>query len=189
MYLKVLLVHILALLYATNFTAQSLVINEVSQGPAGSEEYVELLVVPDPSQIISCTEILPCLDLRGWIFDDNNGYFSGGAMSLAGIAPGACRFANDPFWACIPVGTIIVIYNDSPTNTNGSLPSDDNSLIDANCSLVIPISSTLFDRVTTFPDFTDMTYPLTGWVAGGSWQPIGMRNSGDSFQIYNPYYN
>ena len=68
-----------AILMANISLAQSLVINEVSQGPAGSEEYVEFLVVPDPSQIISCTEILPCLDLRGWIFDDNNGYFSGGA--------------------------------------------------------------------------------------------------------------
>ena len=116
MYPKVLLVQIVALIYATNFSAQTLIINEISQGSSGVQEYVEFLVVPDPSQTISCTEVLPCLDLRGWIFDDNNGYFTGLGGGF-GIAAGACRFSLDPFWACIPVGTIITIYNNVPNTS------------------------------------------------------------------------
>jgi hypothetical protein len=41
------------------------------------------------------------------IIEDNNGYFAPG--SGTGIAPGAIRFANIPFWQTIPQGTFIVI--------------------------------------------------------------------------------
>ncbi|MFZ9028716.1 MAG: hypothetical protein ACO2Z9_06850, partial [Crocinitomicaceae bacterium] len=171
-----------------SLTAQSLVINEISQGSGGVQEYVEFVVIPDPSQTISCRDVLPCMDLRGWIFDDNNGHFTGGPGSGLGIAPGACRFSLDPFWACIPVGTIITIYNDADPNT--SLPSDDLSMIDANCGLVIPISSVLFDRADNSinpltPNTTSSNYP-TEWASGGVWSQIGMANGDDSFQIYDP---
>lgn len=163
-------------------SAQSIVINEVSQGPAGSEEYVEFLVVPPSLPVCG---VPPCLDLRLWIFDDNNGYLNGGPTTGVGIASGACRFANDPFWSCIPAGTTILIYNDLATNA--AVPSpDDLSMADGNCALVIPISSTLFERHATQPNSTDGSYAATGWVAGGSWTPISMANGADGFQIYDP---
>ena len=160
---------------------QNLIINEVSQGPSGSKEYVEFLVIPS-SGPYQCNNY--CLDLRNWIIDDNNGYFSGGPSSGVGIANGAVRFKNDPFWQCIPVGTLILVYNDLDINT--AIPENDFSITDGNCRLIIPISSTLFEHQTVTPTTSSIAYPSTGWISGGLWGPISMANGGDSFQVYDP---
>ena len=161
--------------------SQSLVINEVSQGPSGSKEYVEFLVIPG-SGPYQCSNY--CLDLRGWIIDDNNGYFSGGGGSGIGIAAGAVRFSTNSFWQCIPIGTLILVYNNQ--DLNAAVPSIDNSITDGNCRLVLPISSTLFENQTVSPTTTNTSYPTSGWLPGGSWGPISMANGGDSFQVYDP---
>lgn len=158
-----------------------LVINEVSQGSAGSQEYVELLVVGTPT----CNAI-PCMDLRGYYIDDNNGYHASG--SGVGIAAGCVRFTNDAFWSCIPAGTLILIYNDADLNT--SVPAADLSMSDGNCTLVIPISNcTLFERHTTQPSTTVSAYPTSGFTPCGSWTNISMANSDDSFQAVDPSGN
>lgn len=162
--------------------AQSIFINEVSQGVAGSQEYVEF-VVTGPT-LVNCNDPIPCVDLRNFIFDDNNGYLNGSPTSGVGIALGACRFADNPFWSCIPVGTIIVIYNDA--DPNAGLPADDLTMADGNCALVMPISSTLFERHTSQPSSSNGNYTTTGWVAGGGWTQISMANGADGFQIYDP---
>ena len=173
-----------------NLFSQSLILNEVSQGPSGSKEYIELLVIPGISPY-NCTNY--CLDLRNWVLDDNNGYFSGGPTSGVGIANGAVRFKNDPFWQCIPIGTLIVIYND--LDQNASLPANDISITDGNCSIVIPVTSSLLEHQTTSPTPSASSYPSSGWITGGLWVPISMANgtfstgvftNGDSFQVYNP---
>ena len=106
--MKLYLIGFFSLLISHFAFNQSLIINEVSQGPSGSKEYVELLVIPT-STTQNCET---CMDLRGWIIDDNNGYFSNGPDPGEGIASGAVRFSSsNPFWSCIPIGTIIVIYN------------------------------------------------------------------------------
>lgn len=65
-------------------------INELSQGIAGGSnggEYVELMVYRDPSATPNCDCVKPDgtitagVDLRGWIIDDNNGYFAMGGRS------------------------------------------------------------------------------------------------------------
>jgi gliding motility-associated-like protein len=170
----------LFLLFISSAKAQNLIINEVSQGPSGSKEYVEFLVVPGTSPY-QCSDY--CLDLRGWIIDDNNGYFSGGGGSGLGIAAGAVRFSTNSFWSCVPVGTLILVYNDQ--DLNSALPPVDNSLTDGNCTVVLPISSNLFEHQTVSPTTSSGTYPTTGWSPGGLWGPISMANGGDSFQIYN----
>jgi len=163
--------------------SQTLIINEVSQGPSGSKEYVELLVVPGVNYN-PCSAGTSCLDLKNWILDDNNGYFSNGPSVGEGVAPGCIRFANNSFWNCIPVGTLIVIYNDA--DLNASLPAQDLSMLDNNCRLVIPVSSSLFDKHLSSPSTgTGQNYPLAGFVAGGNWSNIGMSNTDDSFQIYS----
>jgi len=162
--------------------AQSLRINEVSQGASGSKEYVEL-VVTGPT-LTNCSSQPACLDLRGWILDDNNGYFSNGVLTGTGLAAGAIRFSNDAFWQCINPGTIILIYNDN--DINPGVPANDVSNTDANCTLVIPVSSALFERHESAPSTTSMAYSNTGWVSGGNWGPISMANGDDSFQIYAP---
>ena len=94
---------VLALVYLqVSCLAQSIVINEVSQGSGGAKEYVEF-VVTGPN-LVYCTDTPPCMDLRGYIIDDNNGYLNGTPTTGVGIAAGACRFSNDPFWSCVPAG-------------------------------------------------------------------------------------
>ena len=157
--------------------AQQLIINEVSQG-TGSSEYVEFVVIGTPT----CVTPVPSLDLRKVIIDDNNGYFAPG--SGTGIAGGAVRFANIPFWQSISQGTYIVIYNDASPNT--SLPADDISTTDGNCRLVIPSSSMLLEKTTVSPTTTNQSYPPdVNWTAGGSWSPLAMANTDDSFQVPN----
>ena len=168
----------LLLLISNLLRAQQLIINEVSQG-TGTSEYVEFVVIGSPT----CITPVPSLDLRKVIIDDNNGYFAPG--SGTGIAPGAIRFANIPFWQSIPQGTFIVIYN--ATSPNTSLPADDLSMTDGNCRLIIPSSSTLLEKTTLSPTTTNQSYPLNDndWTSGGSWSPLAMSNSDDSFQVPN----
>lgn len=155
--------------------SQQLIINEVSQG-TGSSEYVEFVVIGSPT----CTSPVPSLDLRKVIFDDNNGYFATG--SGTGIASGAVRFANIPFWQSVPQGTYIVIYNDA--SANSSLPPNDLSLTDGNCRLIIPASSTLLEKTTVSPTTTNAAYPPDpDWTSGGAWNQLAMANSDDSFQV------
>jgi gliding motility-associated-like protein len=165
-----------------NAFSQQLIINEVSQGTTGEEEYVELLVIPG-NKTYNCTDY--CLDLQGWIIDDNNGYFSGGGGSGLGIANGAVRFKNDPFWQCIPIGTLIVIYNNG--DRNGSLPLDDLSKTDGNYRLIIPVTSNLLESHINKPTTSNPSYSDTDWTSPPSkWDPLGMSNDDDSFQLYKP---
>lgn len=156
--------------------SQQLIINEVSQGVVSNGEYVEFVVIGTPT----CVTPVPTVDLRTIIFDDNNGYFASG--SGMGIASGAIRFANIPFWQNVPQGTIILIYDNTSANTN--LPADDLLLTDGNCKLVIPINSTLFEKATVSPTSTNSAYPPSAsWTTGTTWSPLGMANPGDSFQL------
>jgi gliding motility-associated-like protein len=154
---------------------QQLIINEISQG-TGSSEYVEFVVIGSPT----CTTPVPSLDLRKVIIDDNNGYFATG--SGTGIASGAVRFANIPFWQSVPQGTYIVIYNEA--SPNSALPPNDLSLTDGNCRLIIPASSTLLEKTIVSPTTTNSAYPPDpDWTSGGAWSQLAMANSDDSFQV------
>lgn len=157
--------------------SQQLIINEVSQG-TGAAEYVEFVVIGNPT----CQTPVPCIDLRGVIIDDNNGYFAAGGGT--GIATGAVRFANVAFWSCVPQGTYIVVYNES--DINSALPPQDINLNDGNCRLVLPANSSLLEGTSVSPNTSVSTYPVAGWTAGGgTWNQVAMSNSNDSFQIPN----
>lgn len=158
--------------------AQTLILNEVSNGPSGNQEYVEFVVIDTAAPYICGNTAPPCIDIRGWIFDDNSGYHGAG-----GVAAGAVRFSNDPFWSCVPLGTIILIYNSA--DPNSSLPADDVSMSDGNCRLVIPISSTLFETNATTPGAVACSYPATGWTSGGNWNSTLLANTGDCARVVN----
>lgn len=162
---------------SNTLTAQQLLINEVSQGPSGAKEYVEFIVAGTPT----CTTPVPCLDMRGIVIDDNNGYFAAG--SGTGTATGAIRFSNTAFWSCIPQGTIIVIYNN--TDMHPAMPAQDASMTDGNCRLVLPANSNLLEGTVVGPTSSNSSYPPSvDWSAGsGTWSMLGMANTGDSFQI------
>ena len=55
--------------YCCKVDAQNIVINEISQGSSGSQEYIEFLIVG--STLVNCDDVPACIDLRGWVFDDN----------------------------------------------------------------------------------------------------------------------
>lgn len=171
------------MLHFFGINAQKLLINEISQGVSGNKEFVEFIVnTAFPSQ---CPDINECVDLRGWIIDDNNSYFSNGVTSGVGFAQGAVRFSNNAFWSCLKPGTLITIYDDS--NPDAVIPPDDASTNDGNCSLVLPITSNLFEKHLTLPDPNGNTgYSTTGWEGGGQWSLIAMQNDDDSFQVIDP---
>jgi|GEM_PF-5798528 len=165
-----------------------LVVNEISQGSSGSREYAELVVVGDP-----CTTV----DLRGWIFDDNNGEFTdcagpnSGALSGVGVAPGHMVFSNHPIWEEVPVGTIIFLYAFDPNtssnqaNTGGYTPDYD---YECDFRMVIPLNQSsaayiledlFFPRGPTTSCPTSQTCPNggdgnPGYTGGGA---FGITNS------------
>ena len=154
--------------------SQTLVINEFSNGPSGVQEYIELIVIGTSSPSVTCS---PCIDIRGWIIDDNNGYHGS-----SGIASGCNRFSNDTFWSCIPLGTMITIYNGADINID--MPINDLDINDGNCRLIVPIeNSTLFESNPNTPGAVVCDYPNTGWASGGVWSRIGMRNAGDCIRL------
>ena len=160
-----------------NVKPQTLIMNEVSNGPAGNQEYVEFVVVSN-AVTYTCTNLTPpCIDIRGWIFDDNSGYHGTGV----GVAPGAVRFANSPIWACVPLGTIILIYNNG--DRNPAIPADDLSMADGNCTIIAPLNSTLFESNTITPGAIACSYPAAGWTAGGNWNNTVLANTGDCARI------
>jgi gliding motility-associated-like protein len=158
--------------------SQQLIINEVSQG-TGNKEYVEMVVVGNPI----CEGVpIPTIDLRRVIIDDNSGYFAAG--SNVGIASGALRFSNDPFWQFIPQGTFIVIYTNG--DKNPSIPADDNSITDGNCTIILPGNSPLLESNSISPNSSgNQTYPIADidWVPSTGWGAMILANPGDSFQI------
>lgn len=154
--------------------------NEVSNGPSGNMEYVEFVVV-DSNVVYSCSGITnpPCIDIRGWIFDDNSGFHG-----ASGVASGCIRFSNNVFWSCIPVGTMILIYNN--LDPNSSLPPDDISMSDGNCRIVAPVNNaTLFESNATTPGAVACSYPAAGWTASGNWNNTLFANGGDCARIVN----
>ena len=168
--------------------SSGLIINEWSNGAIGNEEYYEFVVAGECGTLV---------DIQGYILDDNNATFTNPADydgTASGIAPGHFRFAYDPQWASIPVGSLIVIYN--AQEPNSSLPADDPNDSNNDSLYVVPHNSSLFERCTTFPassspdsvyaPCTYSTAPLSGWG------PLSLRNAGDAIQVRNPdgsYYH
>jgi gliding motility-associated-like protein len=173
---------ILFFLFSSLFSvsqAQTLIINEVSNGPTGNKEYIELLVI-DTAVTYNCGNTTPpCIDIRGWIIDDNSGYHGSG-----GIAAGANRFSQNSLWSCVPLGTLILIYNGA--DINSEIPPIDISLSDGNCRIIVPINNVnLFETNTTTPGALACSYPSTGWIAGGDWTSIALANTADCARIVN----
>ncbi len=170
---------IFSLFFVSALSAQTLIINEVSNGPNGNKEFVEFVVV-DTAVIYNCSSATPpCIDIRGWIFDDNSGYHG-----ASGVAGGAIRFSQNAIWACVPVGTIILLYNNA--DQNPAIPAADLSLSDGNCRIVAPVNNTtLFETNLTTPGAVACSYPALGWIPGGNWNTTFFANTGDCARIVN----
>lgn len=173
----VLIMAIFAGFCSMNAAAQ-LCINEFSNGTNGAKEFYELAVTGTPGGF---------QDLRGWIVDDHSGYF--GCASSNGIASGHLRFANIPNWACVKVGSIIVIYNPADPNTALTL-SDDFTDANADYVYVLPISAAgMFDVSTSAPSSSncnDFSGPTNTSGGGTSWSCIALGNGGDAVEVVDP---
>ena len=171
---KIIFILFIAFSFVTKAQVQ-LVINEVSQGPAGNQEYTELLVVGTSS----CSGV-STYDIRGYYIDDNNGTFAPGTGT--GIADGCVQLSNDPLWSNVPAGTLILIYYDGELNPNINPANDDFSTTDGNCVLQIPYSNcTYLLNSTTQPSTATTSYPGV-LAACGNWNSVIMANTHDSYQ-------
>lgn len=163
-----------------NSYSQGLIINEISNGTSGTKEFIEFLVVGSTSQPTGL------VDIRNWVFDDNNGDFE--ASTGAGVAAGHYRFTN--LTPLIPIGSLIVVYNNDDVNDN--MISDDPLDSNNDFVYVFPINSMYLERCTGSPSstigtsYTPCTYSST---ATQTWNSVGLRNGGDAAQIRKPDYS
>jgi gliding motility-associated-like protein len=144
-----------------------LLVNEFSQGASGSKEYIEFAVQGQRTCIDSCA------DIRGWLFDDNNGWYGSGASSQ-----GYYRFKHHSNWSCVPFGAIIVVYN--PNDVNVNLPANDPTDADGDHVYVLPINSNLLEFNS------GAVYSNSGFVPATDWSGIVLNNTNDVVQTINP---
>ena len=159
-----------------------IIINEVSNGPSGSQEWVELLVIGDP---LNPTDPV---DLTGWILDDNNGDFEANSAGV-GITTGHIIFTSA--FSSVPPGSLIVIYNDQAGEQDPLLPSDDVTDSNGDNIYVLPANDASFNVCTTTPTIGDASYICSVPVVSAAlipnvWSRVGLRNGGDAIQIRQP---
>lgn len=151
-----------------------IIVNEMSNGSGGSEDWVELLVIGN-----SANPTAP-VDLTGWFFDDNNGDFEG-SMSGVGIAQGSIVFGA-AFNSVLP-GSLIVIYNQSAKDPN--IGADDPTDSDGDQVYILPGNHISLSGCSNLPSTSNSSYlPCTSVTA--SWSRVAMRNGGDAPQIRKP---
>ncbi|TDH21252.1 gliding motility-associated C-terminal domain-containing protein [Segetibacter sp. 3557_3] len=179
------------LMLATNVLSQMgnrsrLEVNEFSQGTSGNKEYIELIVV-GPKDCIDTT-----MNIAHWIVDDQNGWFAQGAG--AAISGGHYRFRDTVIWHNVPIGAMIVIYNDADKNTNPGFPPDDPLDSNSDDVYVLPISSPLLEY-STLPangSTTPINYSGLSYTKGAgtpdpqNWARIGLRDDGDAILVVRP---
>jgi len=150
------------------------IINEVSNGPSGSQEWIELLVVGDNSNPTAL------VDLTGWIVDDNNGDFEG-SLAGVGIAQGYIAFTND--WNAVEPGSLILIYNQNERDP--LIPPDDETDSNGDLVYILAADHSSLEGCSSTPTTASPAYlPCT--LVSSIWSRSGYRNSGDAAQIRMP---
>ena len=162
---------------------EGLIVNEVSTGPSGNGEYVELLLVGCPDEGDVTTIDGNTVDLGNWILDDADVN-----TATTGAQQGHIRFKDVAFWDAVPVGAIIVIYD--PNGTNPKITDDFN--IDGDQVLVLPTNATdpsttdaLFEVNTTSEAYNVATTYTDANAT--SWNIVmDFDNVGDAVQTRDP---
>ncbi len=189
-FLKSFFLLLLLLVFSVNCSfsqSSGIIINEFSNGPSGSREWVELLVVGDPLNPTAN------VDLTGWIFDDNNGIFEANSAGV-GIAQGHIILSSA--FNSVPPGSLIVIYNDQITTPPGDerdplIPPDDPTDIDNDRVYILPANDSSLNICTTTPAIGDASYSCSSTIVSAStvtnvWTRVGFRNGGDAVQVRKP---
>ncbi len=143
------------------------IINEISQGGVKSnEEYIELLVVGAKSQT-------PTIDLTGYVIDDNNIADYNNGNQQGHIRIGSCGELS-----AVPVGTLVVIYNDKELQEVQSSGADG--------VIYIPFSGSCIEKYAACPSPWNSSYGC-GSSDVDDWKlTIPMRNFGDALQLRSP---
>lgn len=178
---------ILIILLPLFSSSQTLRINEFSNGTSGSKEWIEILVAPTsptPPSLRSC--FMDYINVSGWIIDDNDGTFSPpNNLFGAGFATGHLRFKNVAPWTKLPVGALVVIYNN--LDKEASIPPDDPYDVNHDCVYVLPANHISLESCTTAPVAltcsTSLSYPSCTTYGAGNWNTINAANVGDGMQI------
>ncbi|MEM9917960.1 MAG: T9SS type A sorting domain-containing protein [Bacteroidota bacterium] len=156
-----------------------IIVNEVSNGLMGAQEFVELLVLGDDS---TCT----LADIRNYIIDDNNGDFSAGNLAGSGIASGHIRFTNDEVWHYVPVGSLILIYNSADKNPRILLPDDPTDANNDNV-YVLPDWSSYLEAQADRPSVSfPYTYPVGSPYGNPAWEYLLLYDGKDAMQVRYP---
>jgi hypothetical protein len=171
-----------SLFFSEKAQAQGMIVNEMSNGQAGSQEYVELLVIGSTA--------LPTapVDLGGWILDDNNGEFKAGTGT--GVAAGHMRITPGCY-SSVPVGSILLIYN--ANEPDPTLPAADPDDANGDGIYVIPHTNSCLQVCTASPTTSNTSYNVAGCTyitptltGVASWTTVGFRNGGDAVQVRKP---
>lgn len=181
------------LFFSLNIFAQTLRINEFSNGPSGSKEWIELLVAPTTPTAASLRGCFTnSLNCAGWVIDDNDGTFSPSSNNFgSGFANGHLRFKNVAPWTRLPVGAIIIIYNDLDRDL--LIPPDDPYDFNNDCVYVLPANHISLESCTTAPAAlscsTKLSYSDCLTYGVGSWNTINAANAGDGLQLRDASFN
>ena len=160
-----------------------LIINEFGKGAINGEEYLELLVIGQ--------ENCETIDLRDFIIDDNNGIFSTTQQNIFGFSEGHIRFSNHQIWASVPVGSLILIYNNEAKAASITLP-DDPFDEDKDHVYVLPLSHELFTNYYGFPNSNNpndyrkdngVTQPAINRLP---WESMSVSAFADGIQVRYP---
>ena len=176
---------LLLLSFSTKAQFQGLIVNEFSQGNTGNREYIEIVVVGNRT----CTD--STADIRGWIFDDQNGWYGN-----SNSTQGHYRFRDVTNWSQVPFGSIILLYNSADKNQSISL-ADDPTDADGDLTYIVPINSSAYlEQFAAGPNNTagpSYAYPAansaTGYVpTTNQWQFLIAlnNNNGDVISLVSP---
>lgn len=156
-----------------------LIVNEMSNGPSGAKEYMEVIVVGP-----ACTNV----DIRGIKFDDNNGVIHNGfgnTLANSGTALGHLRFASVAQWAAVPTGSIILVYNN--TDLNALLPPDDPADTSPNDKrYILPVNHASIQGCGSSPNPASTSGYNACAYGAGNWNYMSFRNEGDAGQTRDP---
>ncbi len=160
-----------------------MIVNELSNGPSGSKEFYELMVVGDAGNPTGA------VNLNGWIIDDNNGDWQG-SMTGIGISsgyarintalnPGSCGALN-----AVTPGSILVIYNSSDINAN--VPADDFADSNGDGVFIFSAGSACIEICRSTPSSSSPVYSACVPSTSQSYNAMRLRNLGDVGQVRDP---
>lgn len=173
--MRILVLYLLFSFFSFSVANAQLIVNEFSNGPSGSKEYIELAVVGNPGDLI---------DIRNWIVDDHSGFY--GCASGNGIAQGHLRFSNHSNWACVPAGSLILIYNSSDINPAITLAND---YTDSNNDGIYVLdigAGTYLESNTSIPNSNTCNTFGGPYNPSSNWSAIALGNGADVALTVDP---